>query len=85
LSTTSEHYRAEVDAIVTSAVELIESHGIPIPEMLKKFQSLIVDALAWLLGSEDDLIEVENRSLTPALLRSLAHIKTREYIGNDGC
>jgi hypothetical protein len=77
----AEHYRAEIDAIFTAALVILEARGIRIPEMLKNFQSLVVDALTWLLGSEDDLIEVESQRLTPALLRALAHTKTREYIG----
>jgi hypothetical protein len=77
----AEHYRAEVDSILTSVLDALESVQIPVPEMLKKFQALIVDTLAWLLGSEDDLIEVQNRRLTPEALRYFARAETQEYIG----
>jgi hypothetical protein len=73
-------YKDEIGLIVELAADVAKIYGVPIPDAL---QQLAVNAINWVIDSEDDNIGTETLILSPFSLK-LAALVAPGYIFKDG-
>jgi hypothetical protein len=70
-------YRDKVAQIVAVAAQVVKSvYGVAVPDVVK---ALVTDALTWVLGSEDDLIETQYVTLTSQQFVAMANTAPQEF------
>jgi hypothetical protein len=72
-------YKEQINALVEIGALVAKSYGVNVPDYIK---GLVVDAINWVIDSDDDVIGVESITLSPYFLKIYASQNDRNFHNN---